>query len=106
MKLSHLSKAKIAEINKFLKKNGGNVFSAKFLKALNDDVLGVCYMHDEVAIKGCIYVGTGEESGNTFYCVALKNGIECVDVLLCDENHKPLKFVERFNIMENEIEGM
>lgn len=104
MKISNLSKEKISVINKFLKKNGIEIFSAKFVKALKDDLLRVCYMHDEVIIKGCIYTAIGEETGNTYFAIALSHGLECVDVLLCDENHNPLKLVERFNVMENDIE--
>lgn len=106
MKISNLSKESIAVINKFLKKNEFPHFDAKYIKALKDDVLRVCFIHDEIGIRGTIYKATGEETCNNYNLILLNHGLECADALMCDENFKPLQVIERFNFINHEIEGM
>lgn len=98
MKICHLPKPKIAEINKFLRKNGIDIFKVKELKDIKEDALNVFYLHDYLVIRGYV-VNKGDN-----HILAIKSGIEIVDILVMDSDHKPLKIVEQFDFWNDDLE--
>lgn len=99
-KLCQLSKEEIKEINAYLRKNGHKPFSAKELKALDEDVLGVCYVSDEFVVRGMIL------KCHLHRALVLETSFAFAQVLvLQDKDNAPVLIGNRFDVVAGEFEG-
>lgn len=99
-KLSQLNKEQIKEINACLRKKGHKPFSAKELKALDEDVLSVCYASDEFAVRGMIL------RCHLHYALVLRSAYAYSEVLvLQNKDFAPIFIGERFDVLSCKFEG-
>lgn len=99
-KVCFLSKDEIKAINKFLKEKGYAPFIAKELKALEEDVLGVCFASDEFAVRGMIL------PCHRHRAIVLRSAYAYSEVLVIqDKDNSPILIGDRFDVVSNVFEG-
>lgn len=99
-KLCFLSQDEIKEINKFLRTKGYNTFKVNELKALREDVLGVCFASDEFAVRGMIL------NCHKHRAVVLRSAYAFTEVLVIqDKDNAPILIGDRFDVVSCTFEG-
>lgn len=99
-KVCYLSKEEIKEINKYLRSKGHVPFSAKELKVLEEDLLGVCHAFDEFAVRGMILPCFSHRA------IVLRSAYAYTEVLVIQEkDNKPVLIGDRFDVVACVFEG-
>lgn len=99
-KVSFLSKEEIKVINAYLRKKGYAPFKANELKALNDDVLNVCFASSEFAVRGMIL------PCHLHRAIVLRSAYAFTEVLVIgSKDNGPILIGERFDVVSYTFEG-
>ena len=99
-KVCFLSKEEIKVINAYLRKKGYAPFKANELKALGEDVLGVCFASDEFVVRGMIL------PCHLHRAIVLRSAYAFTEVLVIDsKDNGPILIGDRFDVVSNVFEG-